>query len=75
MPVEGVRDAIAGIIMDLPAHLRKSLTWDKGGEMAQHAQLRTDTGLDVHFCDPQGRWQRGSNENTNGLLREYGPER
>ncbi len=68
---EAVRDAIVGTIMDLPAHLRRSLTWDQGAEMTQHAQLRIDTGLDVYFCDPQSPWQRGSNENTNGLLRQY----
>lgn len=71
---EAVRDAIAGIIMELPAHLRRSLTWDQGAEMAQHARLRIDTGLDVYFCDPQSPWQRGSNENTNGLLRQYFPK-
>lgn len=71
---EAVRDAIADTIMDLPAHLRRSLTWDQGAEMAQHAQLRIDTGLDVYFCDPQSPWQRGSNENTNGLLRQYFPK-
>lgn len=71
---EAVRDAIAGTIMELPAHLRRSLTWDPGAEMAQHAQLRIETGLDVYFCDPQSPWQRGSNENTNGLLRQYFPK-
>lgn len=71
---EAVRDAIAGTIMDLPAHLRRSLTWDQGAEMAQHARLRIDTGLDIYFCDPQSPWQRGSNENTNGLLRQYFPK-
>ena len=71
---EAVRDAIVGTIMELPKHLRKSLTWDQGAEMAQHAQLRIDTGLDVYFCDPQSPWQRGSNENTNGLLRQYFPK-
>ncbi|NDR58736.1 IS30 family transposase [Pseudoruegeria sp. M32A2M] len=71
---EAVRDAIAGTIMDLPAHLRRSLTWDQGAEMAQHAQLQIKTGLDVYFCDPQSPWQRGSNENTNGLLRQYFPK-
>ncbi len=71
---EAVRDAIVGTIIVLPAHLRRSLTWDQGAEMAQHAQLRIDTGLDVYFCDPQSPWQRGSNENTNGLLRQYFPK-
>ena len=71
---EAVRDAIVGTIMELPKHLRKSLTWDQGAEMAQHAQLRIDTGLDVYFCDPQSPWQCGSNENTTGLLRQYFPK-
>ena len=71
---EAVRDAIVGTIMELPAHLRRSLTWDQGAEMAQHAQLRIDTGLDVYFCDPQSPWQHGSSENTNGLLRQYFPK-
>lgn len=71
---EAVSDAIAGTIMELPAHLRRSLTWDQGAEMAQHAQLRIDTGLEIYFCDPQSLWQRGSNENTNGLLRQYFPK-
>lgn len=71
---EAVRDAISKTIMDLPAHLRRSLTWDQGVEMAQHVQLRIDTGLDIYFCDPQSPWQRGSNENTNGLLRQYFPK-
>lgn len=71
---EAVRDAIAGTIMGLPACLRRSLTWDQGAEMAQHAQLQIDTGLNIYFCDPQSPWQRGSNENTNGLLRQYFPK-
>jgi IS30 family transposase len=71
---EAVRDAIAGTISGLPAHLRRSLTWDQGAEMAQHANLRIDTGLQIYFCDPQSPWQRGSNENTNGLLRQYFPK-
>ena len=71
---EAVRDAIAAQIGDLPEQLRRSLTWDQGAEMAQHAQLRIDTGLQVYFCDPQSPWQRGTNENTNGLLRQYFPK-
>ena len=71
---KAVRDAIAKKIQMLPAHLRRSLTWDQGAELAQHAQLRIDTGLEVYFCDPQSPWQRGTNENTNGLLRQYFPK-
>jgi len=70
---EAVRDAIAEAIATLPEQLRRSLTWDQGAEMAQHARLRIDMGLQVYFCDPQSPWQRGSNENTNGLLRQYFP--
>jgi IS30 family transposase len=70
---EAVRDAITAAIGDLPEQLRRSLTWDQGAEMAQHAQLRIDTGLAVYFCEPQSPWQRGTNENTNGLLRQYFP--
>jgi IS30 family transposase len=71
---EAVRDAIADAIITLPEQLRRSLTWDQGAEMAGHAQLRIDTGLPVYFCDPQSPWQRGTNENTNGLLRQYFPK-
>ncbi|HVC06835.1 MAG TPA: IS30 family transposase, partial [Solirubrobacterales bacterium] len=71
---EAVRDAIAGSIVTLPEQLRRSLTWDQGAEMAQHAQLRIDTGLPVYFCDPHSPWQRATNENTNGLLRQYFPK-
>jgi IS30 family transposase len=71
---EAVRNAIAGTVTTLPEQLRRSLTWDQGAEMAQHAQLRIDTGLAVYFCDPRSPWQRGTNENTNGLLRQYFPK-
>jgi IS30 family transposase len=71
---EAVRDAIAASITTLPEQLRRSLTWDQGAEMAQHAQLRIDADLDIYFCDPQSPWQRGTNENTNGLLRQYFPK-
>jgi len=71
---EAVRDAIAASITTLPGQLRRSLTWDQGAEMAEHAQLRIDTGLPIYFCDPQSPWQRGTNENTNGLLRQYFPK-
>ena len=71
---EAVRDAIAREITSLPAQLRRSLTWDQGAEMSQHAQLKIDTGVAVYFCDPRSPWQRGTNENTNGLLRQYFPK-
>ncbi len=69
-----VRDAVAESISTLPKQLRRSLTWDQGAEMAQHAQLRVETGLAIYFCDPHSPWQRGTNENTNGLLRQYFPK-
>lgn len=71
---EAVRDAIATTFGTLPERLRRSLTWDQGAEMAQHARLRIDTGLAIYFCDPHSPWQRGTNENTNGLLRQYFPK-
>ena len=71
---EAVRDEIARVIATLPEQFRRSLTWDQGSEMAQHAQLRIDTGLAIYFCDPHSPWQRGTNENTNGLLRQYFPK-
>ena len=71
---QAVRDAIATTIGQLPEHLRRTLTWDQGAEMAQHAQLRIDSGIAIYFCDPHSPWQRGTNENTNGLLRQYFPK-
>jgi IS30 family transposase len=71
---EAVRDSITRTITSLPEQLRRSLTWDQGAEMSQHARLRIDTGVAVYFCDPHSPWQRGSNENTNGLLRQYFPK-
>ncbi len=71
---QAVRDAIAQAITTLPGQLRRSLAWDQGTEMAQHAKLTVETGLPVYFCDPHSPWQRGSNENTNGLLRQYFPK-
>jgi IS30 family transposase len=71
---EAVRDAIARAIFIMPEQLRRSLTWDQGAELAQHARLKIDAGVQVYFCDPHSPWQRGTNENTNGLLRQYFPK-
>ena len=68
-----VRDAIAGSITTLPEQLRRSLTWDHGREMAEHVQFTVDSGVQLYFCDPRSPWQRGTNENTNGLLCQYLP--
>ena len=71
---EAVRDAMTNTIKTLPDHLWKSITWDQGSEMTQHGRFSVDTGIDIYFCDPHSPWQRGSNENTNGLLRQYFPK-
>jgi transposase, IS30 family len=65
--------ALTPVLRTLPEHLRKSLTWDQGKEMALHKQIAFDADIDLFFCDPRSPWQRGSNENTNGLLRQYFP--
>ena len=69
-----VVEALAKHIQKLPAELRRSLTWDRGAEMARHKEFKIATDLQVYFCDPHSPWQRGSNENTNGLLRQYFPK-
>jgi IS30 family transposase len=69
-----VAKALARKIRDLPSELRRSLTWDRGAEMAAHREFTIATDMQVYFCDPRSPWQRGSNENTNGLLRQYFPK-
>jgi IS30 family transposase len=71
---EAMRDALASRFTTMPEQLRRSLTWDRGKELAQHAQLKIDTGLAIYFADPHSPWQRATNENTNGLLRQYFPK-
>ena len=71
---EMVTAALAAKIQELPTALFKSLTWDQAIEMSQHAQFTINTGVQVYFCDPRSPWLRGSNENTNGLLRQYFPK-
>jgi IS30 family transposase len=69
-----MKDALATAMTTLPEQLRRSLTWDRGKELSQHASFKVETGIPVYFADPQSPWQRGSNENTNGLLRQYFPK-
>jgi IS30 family transposase len=69
-----VRDRLIESMSPLPAPLRRTLTWDQGAEMSGHGEIRAATGIDIYFCDPASPWQRGTNENTNGLLREYFPK-
>ena len=69
-----VRDAVVAALAPLPAHLRRTLTWDQGTEMARHAAFAAALGTDVYFCEPHSPWQRPTNENTNGLLRDYFPK-
>jgi transposase, IS30 family len=71
---DAVRKAMTKRILTLPAQLRRSITWDQGKEMAEHVRFTVETGVQIYFCDPKSPWQRGSNENTNGLLRQYLPK-
>ena len=71
---EHVKDVLAKKILELPEHLRQSLTWDRGKEMGEHVRFTLDTGVQVYFCDPRSPWQRATNENSNGLLRQYFPK-
>lgn len=71
---EAVKTAITDAMLSMPSVMRKSLTWDQGAEMAQHVQIKAAIGMQIYFCEPRSPWQRGTNENTNGLLRQYFPK-
>ena len=71
---EAVRDSLVSALADLPAGLRRTLTWDQGAEMSEHRTFTMATDMAVYFCEPASPWQRGTNENTNGLLRQYFPK-